>query len=76
MNASSLPVVFCHGLLFLPASGLDMDSGDCVLACWCCGVFVLIYLSVVSCVFFDRLILCKPIVSLHQSRPHFTLFDI
>lgn len=30
-NASSLPVVFCLGLLFLRASGLDVDSGDCVL---------------------------------------------
>lgn len=25
-KASSLPVVFCLGLLFLPASGLDVDS--------------------------------------------------
>lgn len=23
-------MVFCLGLLFLPASGLDVDSGDCV----------------------------------------------
>lgn len=29
-KASSLPVVFCLGLFFLPASGLDVDSGDCV----------------------------------------------
>ena len=29
---------FCLGLLFLPAFGLDVDSGDCVLFWWRCGV--------------------------------------
>lgn len=47
-KASSLPVLFCLELLFLPASGLDVDSGDCVLIWWRCGVCIL-YVS--ACVF-------------------------
>ena len=49
---SSLPVVFCLGLLFLRAAGLDVDSGDCVLfggdvVCVCvCTVHELVSLHV------------------------------
>lgn len=74
-KASSLPAVFCHGLLFLPASGLDMDSGDCVLPWWCCGVCacavhkcVCEFIYLCLCPVFNCLILRIPIVSLHQSR--------
>lgn len=28
-KASTLPVMFCLGLLFLPASGLDVNPGSC-----------------------------------------------
>lgn len=44
----SRPVVLCNGLLFLPASGLDVDSWWC-----CCGVSVCVFV-IVSC--FDWLL--------------------
>lgn len=75
-KASSLPVVFCLGLLFLPASGLDVDSGDCVylgavvVCVYCTSAYLFIYLCPCP-VFFDCLILCVSIVSLHRCRPHF-----
>ena len=53
-KASSLPVVFCLGLLFLPASGLDVDSGDCVylgaavVCVYCTSAYLFIYLCPVG----------------------------
>lgn len=63
-KASSLPVVFCLGLLFLPASGLDVDSGDYVLfggsVVVVCIVYerVFVYIFVFASCLLDCSILC------------------